>query len=88
VQHMLASLPPVEEQTRIVEMIAGGERVELAGANRVSALGGLFDSLLHNLMTGKARVREVGTEGDGWFAEFCLRRRRLVTPGFCSTRTR
>jgi type I restriction enzyme S subunit len=50
-------LPPREEQIEIAAMIEAVERKLAASLSRAQALDALFRSLLHNLMTGKLRVR-------------------------------
>jgi type I restriction enzyme S subunit len=51
-------LPPRELQDRIVDNIRAVEAKLVAEEGRRDALAALFDSLLHDLITGKRRVRD------------------------------
>ncbi len=57
----LVPVPPIEIQKRIVEQIKAVDDKITVEKNRLSILISLFDSLLHNLMTGQVRV-PVGEE--------------------------
>lgn len=52
-------LPPPEDQERIAAAILAIDKKIEREEGRLRALGCLFDSLLHNLMTGKVRVHQL-----------------------------
>jgi len=52
-------VPPSEGQNRIVAIIATINRKLKAEESHRAALSGLFDSMLHNVMTGKVRVQDL-----------------------------
>jgi type I restriction enzyme S subunit len=51
--------PPLQEQQEIVHAVEGVQGTLAAHQNRMRALDALFQTLLHNLMTGKVRVHRV-----------------------------
>jgi type I restriction enzyme, S subunit len=55
-------LPPCETQTKIAEAVEVAERKIASEESRYRALDALFQSLLHNLMTGKVRVRDLAAD--------------------------
>ncbi len=56
-------VPPLEDQESIVEILQATDRKLSVEENRKQALEALFNSLLHNLMTGKVRVGDMEHEG-------------------------
>jgi len=52
-------LPPLEEQQAIADILCAVQRVEETNNENSTSLRALFSSLLHNLMTGKIRVRDI-----------------------------
>jgi hypothetical protein len=56
---VMIPLPPLDEQHRLVSMVESVVECEAANRKRSLALDALFQSLLHNLMTGKVRVHDV-----------------------------
>ncbi len=52
------ALPPLPEQREIATQMAAVDTKLAAEKKRQSALGALFQSLLHHLMTGKVRLPE------------------------------
>jgi type I restriction enzyme S subunit len=55
-------LPPLVEQQEITSILSAVDRKIGAEENRKRALEALFKTLLHNLMTGKIRVRDLNTQ--------------------------
>jgi len=53
-------LPPVEEQRQIAAQLAAVDAKLATEERRRRALDALFKSLLHHLMTGKVRVKDIG----------------------------
>ncbi len=53
------AIPPIEEQERICEVIAGIDRKIAGETTKQLALNTLFNTLLHHLMTSKVRVKDV-----------------------------
>jgi type I restriction enzyme S subunit len=49
-------LPPMAEQSRIVQMVQGVQQATYAEVRRHQTLTTLFNTLLHHLMTGKVRL--------------------------------
>lgn len=62
-EHEPMAVPPVEEQTTIVEAVTAVEYKIAAEEAYRDALATLFDSLLHDLMTAKLRVTDLASEG-------------------------
>lgn len=62
VKSILVLVPPVAEQTLIGQMLSVVDRKTEIEESRKQALEVLFNSLLHNLMTGKVRVKSQETE--------------------------
>jgi type I restriction enzyme S subunit len=58
VKRTLVPLPPVAQQREIVASLAAVDAKLIAEEWRREALGGLFKSLLHHLMTGRIRLPE------------------------------
>jgi type I restriction enzyme S subunit len=56
VKSLLVPLPPTSEQTTIVRMAAATDRKIEAEEQRKAALQALFQSMLHQLMTGQVRT--------------------------------
>lgn len=56
---LMLPLPPLLEQQRIAEILQAVDRKIEAEEARKRALEGLFKSLLHHLMTGKVRVKDL-----------------------------
>lgn len=54
-------LPPLAEQQEIARILQAVDRKIKAEEGRKRALEGLFKSLLHHLMTGKVRVKDIAT---------------------------
>jgi type I restriction enzyme S subunit len=52
-------LPELDEQERIDQMLSGAERKIKTGEQRKAALQALFKAMLHQLMTGQIRLRDV-----------------------------
>lgn len=57
-----ALLPDLGEQERIVSILESVDQKIEAKENHKAVLEGLFKTLLHHLMTGKVRVKELETE--------------------------
>jgi type I restriction enzyme, S subunit len=62
-KNIAVAVPSVHDQDKIVYLLGSVEREILALENCQGALVRLFDSLLHNLMTGKIRVPEFAAAG-------------------------
>lgn len=58
-QTLLIPLPPVLEQREIARLLAIVDRKILAEEARIQALDVLFKTLLHHLMTGRVRVKDL-----------------------------
>jgi type I restriction enzyme S subunit len=58
-------LPPIEEQRLINDALRAVDNKIATEEQRRDALSALFDSLLHNLMTGKLRVDHLAEESGG-----------------------
>ena len=59
---LLIPLPPLDEQGEIARILQAADRKIEAEEARKEALGALFKSLLHHLMTGKIRVRDLAKQ--------------------------
>jgi type I restriction enzyme S subunit len=55
----IVPLPPLEEQGRIADVLATADEKVRKEEARIAALDALFQTLVHNLMTGKVRVKVV-----------------------------
>lgn len=55
----LIPVPPTEEQRQIIEAMSAADCKIEAEGNRKRALDALFQTVLHNLMTGKLRVQNL-----------------------------
>ncbi len=55
-------LPPLSEQGRIAEVLSAVDEKIQAEERKKRALEGLFKSMLHHLMTGKIRVKDLNIE--------------------------
>lgn len=58
----LIPLPPLPIQQKIAEILSAVDQKIQAEENKKKALNELFKSLLHNLMTGKIRVKDLRVE--------------------------
>ncbi|MDI3538251.1 MAG: type restriction enzyme subunit [Bacillota bacterium] len=58
-------LPPLSEQREIVRILQSADKKLQAEEARKKALEELFKTLLHNLMTGKVRIKDLLTENGG-----------------------
>jgi type I restriction enzyme S subunit len=56
-------LPPLSEQQKIAEILSSVDEKIQKEEERKRALENLFKSMLHNLMTGKIRVRSLNLKG-------------------------
>jgi type I restriction-modification system DNA methylase subunit len=56
---VMLTRPPIEEQQQIVQAVEGVQATLAAHQNRMQAQDDLFQTLLHDLMTGKVRVHDV-----------------------------
>jgi type I restriction enzyme S subunit len=56
-------LPPISEQQKIAEILSSVDEKIQKEEERKKALENLFKSMLHNLMTGKIRVRSLNLKG-------------------------
>jgi type I restriction enzyme S subunit len=56
-------LPPLPEQQKIAEILSSVDEKIQKEEERKRALENLFKSMLHNLMTGKIRVRSLNSKG-------------------------
>lgn len=56
---ILLPRPSLEEQHEIICIVETVQRVEAAGGKRLAALDALFQTLLHQLMTGRVRVKDL-----------------------------
>lgn len=61
--NMLIPLPPLTEQQKIAEILSSVDEKIQKEEERKRALENLFKSMLHNLMTGKIRVRSLNSKG-------------------------
>ena len=50
-------LPPIEVQQKLCEVVSGAEAKVDTIARRFSAFGDLKRALMHDLLTGRARVK-------------------------------
>ncbi len=58
-KNLFIPLPPIPEQRKIVRTLQAVDRKIEAEEQRKAALGALFKTLLHHLMTGEVRVKEL-----------------------------
>jgi type I restriction enzyme S subunit len=58
VRSIVLPLPPLSEQEEIVDILSRAENKNTAEESRAASLEVLFETLLHNLMTGKVRVND------------------------------
>jgi len=61
-QGPLCPHPPEAEQRQITAQLSAVDAKLAAEQKRRAALDALFKSLLHHLMTGKVRVKEIGVQ--------------------------
>jgi type I restriction enzyme S subunit len=64
IEHFAVPLPPLAEQHRIAEAILQTDVKIEKEANRRQALEALFQTLLHDLMTGKVRVADLDASAE------------------------
>jgi type I restriction enzyme S subunit len=62
-ENLLIPLPPISEQQKIAEILSSVDEKIQKEEERKKALENLFKSMLHNLMTGKIRVRSLNLKG-------------------------
>jgi len=58
-ENFIIPFPPIEDQKKIAEILSALDRKIEAEENKKKALEELFKSMLHNLMTGKIRVKDL-----------------------------
>jgi len=61
--NLIIPLPPISEQQKIAEILSSVDEKIQKEEERKRALENLFKSMLHNLMTGKIRVRSLNLKG-------------------------
>jgi type I restriction enzyme S subunit len=65
IERILIPKPPDSEQRNIARCLIATERKTVAGQGKVAALDGLFKTLLHHLMTGRLRVKDLAVAENG-----------------------
>ena len=86
VEELAVGLPPLAEQVRIAETMTAVDRKIDTEESRKQALEALFNSLLHNLMTGKVRVGDLEYE-EIWSTRGAKERERRESEGFDDSRS-